>query len=76
MSQRKTLSKDPLTPQFTTNGLSYSDVIKFDNNNNNNFYFVNHDAPEAEQLQWELKIYNWLLLIALIGEKKKSRGEK
>jgi hypothetical protein len=27
MSQRKTLSKVPLTPQFTTNGLSYTDVV-------------------------------------------------
>jgi hypothetical protein len=46
MSQRKTLSKVPLTLQFTTNCLSYSDVIKFDNNNN--FYFVNHDAPKKQ----------------------------
>ena len=45
MSQRKTLSKVPLTPQFTTNGLSYADVVKFDNNN---FYFVNHDAPKKQ----------------------------
>jgi hypothetical protein len=45
MSQRKTLSKVPLTPQFTTNGLSYPDVVKFDNNN---FYFVNHDAPKKQ----------------------------
>jgi len=28
MSQRKTLSKVPLTPQFTTNGLSYVDVVR------------------------------------------------
>jgi hypothetical protein len=48
MSQRKTLSKVPLTPQFTTNGLSYADVVKFDHNNNNNFYFVNHDAPKKQ----------------------------
>jgi hypothetical protein len=47
MSQRKTLSKVPLTPQFTTNGLSYADVVKFDNNNNN-LYFVNHDAPKEQ----------------------------
>ena len=33
MSQRKTLSKVPLTPQFTTNGLSYADVVKFDKSN-------------------------------------------
>ena len=33
MSQRKTLSKVPLTPQFTTNGLSYVDVVKFDMSN-------------------------------------------
>ena len=46
MSQRKTLSKVLLTPQFTTNGLSYPDVVKCDNNNN--FYFVNHDAPKKQ----------------------------
>jgi hypothetical protein len=33
MSQRKTLSKVPLIPQFITNGLSYTDVIKFDKSN-------------------------------------------
>jgi hypothetical protein len=33
MSQRKTLSKVPLTPQFTTNGLSYANVVKFDKSN-------------------------------------------
>ena len=33
MSQRKTLSKVPLIPQFTTNGLSYADVVKFDMSN-------------------------------------------
>ena len=48
MSQRKTLSKVPLTPQFTTNGISYPDVVKFDNNNNNNFYVVNDDAPKKQ----------------------------
>ena len=50
MSQRKTLSKVPFTSQFTTNGLSYADVVKFDNNNivNNNFYFVNHDGPKKQ----------------------------
>ena len=35
MSQRKTLSKVPLTPQFTTNGLSYADVVKFNKSNLN-----------------------------------------
>ena len=33
MSQRKTLSKVPLTPQFTTIGLSYADVVKCDMSN-------------------------------------------
>jgi hypothetical protein len=33
MSQRKTLSKVPLTSQFTTNDLSYADVVKFDMSN-------------------------------------------
>ena len=33
MSQRKTLSKVRLTPQITTNGLSYADVVKFDKSN-------------------------------------------
>ena len=33
MSQRKILSKVPLTPQFTTNGLSYADMVKFDMSN-------------------------------------------
>jgi hypothetical protein len=47
MSKKKTLSKVPLTPQFTTNGLSYADVVKFDNNNNK-FYLVNHDTPKKE----------------------------
>jgi hypothetical protein len=50
MSQRKTLSKVPLTPQFATNGLSYADVVKFDNNNNN-LYFVNHDAPKEQTMR-------------------------
>ena len=33
MSQRKTLSKVPLTTQFTTHGLSYAGVVKFDRSN-------------------------------------------
>ena len=33
MSQRKTLLKVPLTPTFTTNGLSYANVVKFDMSN-------------------------------------------
>ena len=50
MSQRRTLSKVPLTPQFKTNGLSYADVAKFDHNNNNNLYFVNHYAPKKQNI--------------------------
>jgi hypothetical protein len=50
MSQRKTLSKVPLTPQFTTKCLSYADVVKFDNKKQ--LLFCQSRRPkEAEQLQ-------------------------
>jgi hypothetical protein len=49
MSQRKTLSKVPLTPQFTTNFLSYADVVK---QQQQQLLFCQSRRPkEAEQLQ-------------------------
>jgi hypothetical protein len=48
MSQRKTLSKVPLTPQFTTNFLAYADVVK----QQQQLLFCQSRRPkEAEQLQ-------------------------